>query len=143
MPPPATSVLHYNAAAMQKTDVFGTPIEMLQHNLHVDIIGALAAAQYFAPCMEKRGKGTILLTDGGFALAPSADHLSLSIRKAGIRCLVQALFPQLAAKGVHIATLTVMTIVSSGSDKASAAANAFWNLHSEADGQWTWEARTE
>jgi hypothetical protein len=64
---PAASILHYNAAAMQKADVVETPIETTQRNLNVDILGALAAIKYFAPYMEKRRKGTILLTSGGLA----------------------------------------------------------------------------
>jgi short-subunit dehydrogenase len=137
---PAASILHYNAAAMQKTDVVETPIETTQQHLSVDILGALAAIKYFAPYMEKRRKGTILLTGGGLALAPSAEYLSLSIGKAGIRCLAQALFPQLSSKGIHIATVTVTTMVSPGSEQAIAAAEAFWDLHAELEGRWTWEA---
>jgi short-subunit dehydrogenase len=104
---PAVSIVRYNAAAMQKTDVFETSMDTMELNLRVDIAGALAAVKYFAPNMEKRRKGTILLTGGGFALAPNAEYLSLSIGKAGIRCMTEALFPQLSAKGIHIATLTV------------------------------------
>jgi len=111
-----------------------------QRNLSVDILGALAAIKYFAPYMEERRKGTILLTGGGLALGPSAEYLSLSIGKAGIRCLAQALFPQLSAKGIHIATLTVTMMVSPGSEQAAAAAEAFWSLHAEPEGRWTWEA---
>lgn len=112
---PAASILHYNAAAIQKLDVLEAPVETTQRNLSVDILGALAAIKYFAPYMEQRRKGTILLTGGGLALAPTAEYLSWSIGKAGIRCLAQALFPQLSAKGIHIATLTVTMMVSPGS----------------------------
>lgn len=137
---PAAGILHYNAAAIQKTDVFETPVETTQRNLSVDVLGALAAIKYFAPFMEKRRKGTILLTGGGLELAPSAEYLSLSIGKAGIRCLAQALFPQLSAKGIHIATLTVAMMVRPGSEQAVAAAGALWNLHAEPERRWTWEA---
>jgi short-subunit dehydrogenase len=137
---PAASILHHNAAAIQKMDVLETPIETTQRNLSVDILGALAAIKYFAPYMEKRRKGTILLTGGGLALAPRAEFLSLSIGKAGIHCLAQALFPQLSAKGIHIATLTVATMVSPGSEQAMAAAEVFWDLHAEPEERWTWEA---
>ena len=86
--------------------------------------------------MEQRRKGTILLTGGGLALAPSAEYLSLSIGKAGIRCLAQALFPQLSAKGIHIATVTVTTTVNPGSEQATGVAEAFWDLHAEPKGRW-------
>jgi hypothetical protein len=50
------------------------------------------------------------------------------------------MLPQLAARGIHIATLTVMRLVSPGSDDAMEAAEAFWKLHSQAAGRWEWEA---
>jgi NAD(P)-dependent dehydrogenase (short-subunit alcohol dehydrogenase family) len=37
---PAASILHYNAAAIQKMDVLETPVETTQRNLSVDILGA-------------------------------------------------------------------------------------------------------
>jgi short-subunit dehydrogenase len=137
---PAASVLHYNAAAVEKRDLFETSLETMERNMKVDIAGALAAVKYFASYMEKRSKGTILLTGGGLSLAPSAEYLSLSIGKAGIRSMTEALFPQLSPRGIHIATLTVSKYVAPGSEDAIAAADAFWQLHSQMEGQWTWEA---
>lgn len=139
----AAHVVHYNAAAIEANDLFETPMERFESNLKVDIAGGLAAVKFFAPYLEKRGNGTILLTGGGLALAPSAEYLSLTIGKAGIRSMTQALFPQLSARGVHIATLTVSKYVAPGSQDAVAAADAFWKLHSQAQGQWTWESMLE
>jgi short-subunit dehydrogenase len=137
---PAASVLHYNAAAIEKRGLFETPLDTMERNLKVDIAAALAAVKYFAPYMEKQRRGTVLLTGGGLALTPSAEYLSLSIGKAGIRCMAEALFAQLSPRGIHIATLTVAKQVAPGSAEAIAAAEAFWNLHSQKEGQWTWEA---
>jgi short-subunit dehydrogenase len=133
-------VLHYNAAVMERSDPLAVSIETFERNLQVDIIGAYSAIQSFAPRMENRGKRTILLTGGGLALAPHPNYLTLSIGKAGIRSLTKALFRPLASRGIHIATLTVAKIVTAGSADAEAAAEAFWTLHSEPEGQWTWEA---
>lgn len=135
-----TGVLHYNAAVMQKSDPLATSIEAFIHNLQVDIVGAYGAIQSFAPKMHSRGRGTILLTGGGLALAPHPNYLTLSIGKAGIRSMAKALFRPLGAKGIHLATLTVAKIVAPGSADADAAAEAFWSLHSEQEGKWTWEA---
>ena len=49
----------------------------------MNIGGALVAAQAVAPKMEEQKSVAVLLTGGGFALAPSADYLSIS--NAGIR----------------------------------------------------------
>ena len=52
-----TGVLHYNAAAMQKTDLLDSSLETMKQNLSVDILGAPAAVKYFAPFMETKQKG--------------------------------------------------------------------------------------
>jgi short-subunit dehydrogenase len=132
-------VLHYNVAIMEKTGI-ETSVDDFRRNLEVDITGAFAAIRSFVPGMETRHKGTILLTGGGYALNPNADYLALSIGKAGIRCMAQALFKPLAAKGVHIATFTVTRTVPAGSADATGVAEGFWRLHSEPEGNWTWEA---
>ncbi|HRO48539.1 MAG TPA: SDR family NAD(P)-dependent oxidoreductase [Hyphomicrobium sp.] len=132
-------VLHYNAASMRKATLGEQPRETLNSDLAVNIGGAQVAAQAVAPKMLERGSGSILLTGGGFALQPSADYLSLSIGKAGIRALAQALFEPFKAKGVHVATVTVATFVDPGSKNAEAVAEQFWQLHSQPKGEWTAE----
>jgi short-subunit dehydrogenase len=136
-------VLHYNVAIMEKTGIAETSVEDFRRNLEADITGAFAAIRSFAPRMEAQHKGTILLTGGGYALAPNADYLGLSVGKAGIRCMAQALFKPLAANGVHIATFTVTRTVPVGSADATAVAEGFWHLHSEPEGNWTWEGRLQ
>jgi short-subunit dehydrogenase len=42
---PAASIVHYNAAAIQKTDALETPVETMQRNLSVDILGAARCDQ--------------------------------------------------------------------------------------------------
>lgn len=93
-------VLHYNVAIMEKTGI-ETSVDDFRRNLEVDITGAFAAIRSFVPGMETRHKGTILLTGGGYALNPNADYLALSIGKAGIRCIAQALFKPLAKRRSH------------------------------------------
>jgi len=136
-------VIHYNAALLGKTGIAETSVQDFDRHLEVDITGAFSAIRSFAPGMQARRKGTILLTGGGYSLAPSADYLALSIGKAGIRSMAQALFKPLAANGVHIATLTVTRGVTAGSSDATAVAEGFWQLHSEPEGDWTWEARLQ
>src|SRR5258708_3683939 len=88
----AIDVLHYNAASMRKSTLFEQPRDSFNGDLAVNIGGALVAAQAVAQTMEKQNSGAILLTGGGFALAPSADYLSVSIGKAGLRALPHGLF---------------------------------------------------
>jgi short-subunit dehydrogenase len=99
--------------------------------LAVNIGGALVAAQVVVPKMSERGSGSILLTGGGYALEPNPDYLSLSIGKAGIRAMAHGLFEYLKKKGIHVATVTVATLVSPGSEDADAVAEYF------GQGSWT------
>src|SRR5262245_19461292 len=135
----AIDVLHYNAASMRKATLSDQPRSTFNDDLAVNIGGALVAAQAVAPTMEKQNSGAILLTGGGFALAPSPDYLSVSIGKAGIRALAHGLFEPFREKGIHVATVTVCTFVSPGSKEASAVAEQFWHLYSQPKDAWTVE----
>jgi short-subunit dehydrogenase len=135
----STAVLHYNAAAMHGTSIYDSSIASLDQDIRVDITGALVAIKAFTVFMKASKQGTVLLTGGGFALSPSAEYLTLSIGKAGIRAMAEGLFPELAKSGIHIATVTVAKNVSAGSQAAEAAAEAFWNLHNQPMEAWSWE----
>lgn len=134
-------VLHYNAASMRKATNEEQPRDTFISDLAVNIGGALVAAQAVLPKMSERRAGTILLTGGGFALEPSAEYLSLSIGKAGIRALAHGLFGSLKEKGIHVATVTVAAVVNPGSKDAEAVAEHFWQLHSQPKGSWTAEVK--
>jgi NADP-dependent 3-hydroxy acid dehydrogenase YdfG len=132
-------VLHYNAASMRKATLAEQPRDTFNGDLAVNIGGALVAAQAVAPKMEERRSGAILLTGGGFGLAPSPDYLSLSIGKAGIRALALGLFEPLREKGIHVATVTVAAFVPPESTEAASVAEHFWHLYSQPKDAWTAE----
>lgn len=136
----AIDVLHYNAASARRATLSEQPRNSFNSDLAVNIGGALAAAQAVAPKMEEQKSGAILLTGGGFALQPSPDFLSVSIGKAGIRALAHGLFEAFRDKGIHVATVTVCTLVSPGSKEATAVAEHFWQLYSQPKDAWTVEA---
>jgi NAD(P)-dependent dehydrogenase (short-subunit alcohol dehydrogenase family) len=133
-------VLHYNAASLRKATLAEQPRNTFIDDLAVNIGGALVAAQAVAPKMEERKSGAILLTGGGFALAPNADYLSLSIGKAGIRTLAISLFEPFRKKGIHVATVTVAALVSPESKEAASVAEHFWRLYNQPKDAWTAEA---
>jgi NAD(P)-dependent dehydrogenase (short-subunit alcohol dehydrogenase family) len=134
-------VLHYNAASIRKATLAEQPRNTFVDDLAVNIGGALVAAQAVAPKMEERKSGAILLTGGGFALAPHPDYLSLSIGKAGIRALAVGLFEPFREKGIHVATLTISALVSPESEEAAAIGEHFWRLYDQPKEAWTAEAR--
>ena len=137
----AIDVLHYNAGVLRKATLAEQPRDTFIGDLAVNVGGALVAAQAVAGRMEERKSGAILLTGGGFALAPSPDFLSLSIGKAGIRAMALGLFEPFRAKGIHVATVTVMALVAPDSKEAKGVAEHFWRLYSQPKDAWTAELR--
>lgn len=137
----SVDVVHYNAAAMRESRLGNQATDTFVSDLATNIGGAMAAAKAAEKAMAGQGSGSLLLTGGGFALAPSPDYISLSIGKAGIRALALGLFEDFKAKGIHVATVTVTAWVSPGSDHAKAVAEHFWQLHNEQPGAWTNEAQ--
>jgi short-subunit dehydrogenase len=135
-------VLHYNVASMRKADINEQAPETFIPDLAVNIGGALLATQAVLKRMTARGSGSVLLTGGGYGLEPDADHLSLSIGKAGIRALALGLFDSLKEKGVHIGAVTVWKTVSAESGDAEIIGNDFWKLHNQPIGAWTAEMKS-
>src|ERR1700732_991062 len=127
----SADVVHFNAAGMSRP--------VFQSDLRVNITSPLVTIKGFTSHLAKKGQGTILLTGGALAMYPSADYLTVSIGKAGIRAMTEALFPQLAKRGIHIATVTVAKSVSPGSSDAKEVAAEFWNLHNQPRDKWAWE----
>lgn len=139
----AIDVLHYNAGVIRNDKVQTQALDSFNSDLAINIGGALAAVHTAAPAMLGRGSGTVLLTGGGFALAPHPDYLSISIGKAGIRALAQGLFEEFRENGVHVATVTVAGFVNAGTEDTKRIAEAFWALHSQSKDEWTVKALYE
>jgi short-subunit dehydrogenase len=141
-------VVHYNAGVL-RYDVAGNletaslnelDTDTLINDIQVNISGALVAIRAAMPTMISRKSGTILLTGGGLAVSPMAGLLTLSVGKAGIRNMTQGLFEPLKEQGVHVATVTVATLVSPGSKQAREIGQEFWKLYAQAPESWTWES---
>jgi short-subunit dehydrogenase len=134
-------VLHYNVASLRIANITEQPPDTFIPDLAVNIGGALVATQAVLKKMLERRSGTILLTGGGYSLEPSPEHLTLSIGKAGLRALQQALFEPLKQQGVHIASVMVMDTVMPDSKDAEAIGEHFWKLHNQPSGSWTQEVK--
>ena len=133
-------VLHYNAASMRKATLSEQPRDSFNGDLAVNIGGALVAAQAVAPKMEEQSSGAILLTGGGFALAPSPDYLSISIGKAGHSRFGSRTFRAVPGKGNSRRNSDRLRPRFPGSKEASSVAEHFWNLYSQPKDSWTVEA---
>jgi short-subunit dehydrogenase len=128
----AVDVMIYNAAGVSMATPMALSPDQLIADLNVSVVSALAASQAVAPAMIKAGRGTILLTGGGFALRPMAAMTSLGIGKAAIRNLAWSLAEELGPKGIRVGTVTILGMVQPGTAFDPAAiADAFWQLHAD------------
>lgn len=142
------AVVHYNAGVLHYSadgQLQARPLEVetpesISREMHVNLISAMVAVQSAVAVMTPRGEGTILLTGGGFGVEPTPAFINISVAKAGLRAAARALFEQLKEKGIHLATVTVSTLVSPQSDKSQEVAEAFWSLHAQQADDWQWEA---
>lgn len=133
-------VLHYDAAGrLTKRTLEDESVASLASDTSINITSALAAVHAAAPVMSARGSGTVLLTGGGLGVHPSGDFLTLSVGKAGLRAIGQALFEPMKARGIHVAMVTVSRLVSPASEQTAAIADAFWALHAQPRDAWTLE----
>ncbi|QQN36428.1 MULTISPECIES: SDR family NAD(P)-dependent oxidoreductase [Rahnella] len=135
----AIDVLHFNSAALHDGTLETQSVDRFIEDLTINIGAAFVAVKEASLSMAERSEGTILLTGGIFATHPNADYLSLSVGKAGLRNLVYGLFDNLKEKNIHIATVTVGTLVAAGSDESSDIAQTFWDLHVQSSNEWTAE----
>lgn len=132
-------VLHYNAASLHQATLQQQAADTFNDDLAVNIGGAMAASQAALNVMTMRGAGTILITGGGWGIQPNPDFISVSVGKAGTRALALGLFEPARAVGVHVATVTVATLVQPESSETTGIAQAFWDLYSEPAEAWTAE----
>jgi len=133
-------VLVYNPAAHSPGKPTTLTGEQLAADFRVNVTGALLCAQEAAGAMKQRGRGTILLTGGGFAHEPAANYASLSLGKAALRNLTYSLAQELGAHGIHVATVTVYGFVQVGTQYDPARiAEAFLRLHKQKAGHFQTE----
>jgi NAD(P)-dependent dehydrogenase (short-subunit alcohol dehydrogenase family) len=133
-------VVIYNPAAHHVGKPMGLKTDPLIDDFKVNVLGALICAQEAAPAMKTKGRGTILLTGGGFAHEPAANYASLSLGKAALRNLTYTLAQELGASGIHVATVTVYGFVQSGTHFDPARiADAYLKLHRQPPGHFQTE----
>lgn len=129
------SVIHYNAAVVRQQDLFSMSDDEVTGDLAINVAGGLHAIRAAVASFGERG-GTILVTGGGLGVTPHASYASLGVGKAALRNIVQALAAPLAAQNIRIATATVATLVSPGSEEAKGVAETFWSLATRSDAPW-------
>jgi len=133
-------VVLYNAFRLRTAEPMELAPDDMLEDLRVNVVGALATAQIVAPAMAATGRGSILVTGGGFAFEPDPGMFSLAAGKAGIRNLTRSLYKALAPSGIRVATVTVCGIVKAGGPyDPDLIAKAFWDLHRQPADSAEWE----
>ena len=106
--------------------------QLLMERYQVDAASAYHSAMVVATAEFAEKKGAIIFTGGGLALQPYIDYLPLSMDKAALRAMVQALAPSLNEKGIYIGTIQITGRIGSNDHFApKTIAEKFWELYSK------------
>lgn len=110
----------------------GISTSVLRDRYQVDVVGAYNCIRQIADDDFAKKNGAILITGGGLAMYPSAEYLPLSMDKAALRAMVQALHPVMNEKGIFLGILTVCNVIAAGSSCApDILAEKNWQQYSE------------
>lgn len=127
-------VLFYNVGITTPDDDASMSAETLAERYAIDVAGAYNCVRLADTPEFSEKKGAILVTGGGLALQPYAGYLPLSMDKAALRAMVQALSPVFKEKGVYIGAVQVTQTIGSTEHYApSAIAEEFWKLYQARD----------
>jgi len=134
------SVLIYNASAGHPGRPTSLRERALLADFRINAVSPLWCVQEVLDGMMEAGRGTILFTGGGLALAPQTDFASLSIGKAAVRSLAFTLAQELEGTGIHVATITICGYVQEGTHfSPERIAEEMWRLHLQPAGQFETE----
>lgn len=132
-------VVVYNAGLIRAESV-ADPVPGHLHAWAVNIGGAITTAAHVLPAMAARGSGTLVLTGG--MPEPDPGYLSLSLGKAALRSLTEALHRQYGPAGVHVATVTVGGAVAPGTAyDPDDIAEHYWRLGRQPRNEWETHVR--
>lgn len=125
-------VLFYNVGITTAVDDKTSTAQTLVDHYIADVAGAYNCLKLLDFEEFASKKGAFLITGGGLALQPYAAYLPLSMDKAALRAMVQALAPVLEAQGIFIGTVQVTGSIGSNEHFAPRTiAEEFWKLYIE------------
>ncbi|MCM1055768.1 MAG: SDR family NAD(P)-dependent oxidoreductase [Bacteroides sp.] len=125
-------VLFYNVGITMPDESTTITAQTLVDRYAVDTAGAYNCIKLIDTEEFAAKNGAILVTGGGLALQPYAGYLPLSMDKAALRAMVQALSPVLKEKGIYIGTVQVTGTIGSNDFYApKTIAEEFWKLYTE------------
>lgn len=84
-----------------------TSLKAFETGWRIGTFGLFRLASAVCPLMEKRGKGTILVTSSTAAMRGNGGQHSHAAAMGGRRMLCQSLNAEFAAKGIHVAHIII------------------------------------
>ena len=124
-------VLFYNVGITSPDPESLGAKDLVNHYI-TDVAGAFNCIKLLDTKIFAEKHGAILITGGGFAIQPYAAYLPLSMDKAALRAMVQALTPVLNEKGIYIGTVQVTGVIGSNEKfLPKNIAEEFWKLYSK------------
>jgi len=127
-------VLFYNVGITVADAEVEINTQTLVDRYAVDVAGAYNCIRLVDTEEFAAKKGVVLVTGGGLALQPYAGYLPLSMDKAALRAMIQALAPVLKEKGIYIGTVQVTGTIGSNDFYApKTIAEEFWKLYTGRD----------
>lgn len=120
----------YNAADFCEGNIDNLDWDRIATANDTNIGGAYNTIKLLLPVFEKKKKGTFFFTGGGFALEGNPEYIGLSIGKAGLRNLVQALSVKLKNTPVRCSMVTVCGFINPAGRKYTPKkiSEIFWSL---------------
>ncbi|MFI1359630.1 SDR family NAD(P)-dependent oxidoreductase [Streptomyces sp. NPDC020898] len=116
--------------------VLETGPEDLHGPIEFSVYGPVTAVRQVLPGMQRLGRGTVLLVNGGTAVVPHPDRAGTSIAFAAESAYGHLLHDTLAADGIHVAQLIVPGAIIAGHPRKDpgALADTLWALHRDRHG---------
>lgn len=125
-------VLFYNVGVTVADAEVEMTAQTLIERYMVDVVGAYNCVRLVDTEAFAHKQGAVLITGGGLALHPYAGYLPLSMDKAALRAMVQALAPALKEKGIYIGAVQVTGTIGSNDFYApKTIAEEFWKLYTQ------------
>ena len=100
-------VLYNLGAQIGDRSLEDTTYKMFELGWQMATFGLFRTAKSVCPLMEKRGKGTILVTSATAAMRGNRGQHSHAAAMGGRRMLCQTLNAQFSSKGIHVAHILI------------------------------------
>lgn len=107
----APSVLIHNAVGGAFGNFLDIDPAVLNRNFQVNTMGLLYLARRFAPAMQAKGEGAIIVTGNTSALRGRPAFAGFAPTKAAQRILARSMARQLGPAGVHVAYIVIDAVI--------------------------------